>query len=124
MSSGKSITVALDYDLARGVDLWLATGKYDSVGELLQAALRALEREERALSQIMGDKVCLAFASSGPDADANEVFARLRAHHAEVVLEPIDSETISWALIDQTGDSPFMPDGREQTPVPADRERK
>ena len=124
MSSGKSITVALDYDLARGVDLWLATGKYDSVGELLQAALRALEREERALSQIMGDKVCLAFASSGPDADANEVFARLRAHDTEVALAAADSKTMPWGLVDQTGDDPFMLDDREQPLVQADRERK
>jgi antitoxin VapB len=39
-----------------------------------------------------------------------------------VILEPIDSNgAMPWALIDQTGDSPFMPDGREQLEMPTDR---
>jgi antitoxin VapB len=39
-----------------------------------------------------------------------------------VILEPIDSNgAMPWALIDQTGDSPFMPDGREQPEMPTDR---
>jgi antitoxin VapB len=40
----------------------------------------------------------------------------------KVILEPIDSGAMPWALIDQIGDTPFMPDGREQPPAPADRE--
>ena len=39
-----------------------------------------------------------------------------------VILEPIDSNgAMPWALIDQTGDSSFMPDGREQPEMPTDR---
>jgi antitoxin VapB len=39
-----------------------------------------------------------------------------------VILEPIDNNgAMPWALIDQTGDSPFMPDGREQLEMPTDR---
>ncbi len=38
----------------------------------------------------------------------------------KVILEPIDGGAMPWALIDQTGDSPFMPDGREQPAMPAD----
>ena len=39
-----------------------------------------------------------------------------------VILEPIGgSGAMPWALIDQTGDNPFMPEGREQPEMPADR---
>lgn len=40
----------------------------------------------------------------------------------KVILEPMDSGPMPWALIDQTGDSSFMPDGREQPLEPAERE--
>ena len=32
----------------------------------------------------------------------------------KVILEPMESGAMPWALIDETGDSPFMPDGRER----------
>jgi antitoxin VapB len=39
-----------------------------------------------------------------------------------VILEPFKSdESMPWAEIDQLGDSPFMPEGREQPEIPADR---
>ena len=39
-----------------------------------------------------------------------------------VILEPPEPSTgMPWALIDQTGDSPFMPDGRDQPRIPMDR---
>ncbi len=39
-----------------------------------------------------------------------------------VILEPLEPSTeMPWALIDQTGDSPFMPEGRDQPPMPQDR---
>jgi antitoxin VapB len=39
----------------------------------------------------------------------------------KVILEPMESSVMPWALIDQTGDSPFMPEGREQPEMPAER---
>jgi antitoxin VapB len=39
----------------------------------------------------------------------------------KVILEPMDSGAMPWALIDGLGDSPFMPQGREQPDLPADR---
>lgn len=39
----------------------------------------------------------------------------------KVILEPMDGGAMPWALIDQTGDLPFMPDGREQPAMPTDR---
>lgn len=39
----------------------------------------------------------------------------------KVILEPMETGAMPWALIDGTGDSPFMPEGREQPDMPADR---
>jgi len=39
----------------------------------------------------------------------------------KVILEPLESRAMPWALIDETGDKPFMPEGREQPAVPVDR---
>ncbi len=39
----------------------------------------------------------------------------------KVILEPMESGSMPWTLIDETGDSPFMPEGREQPAMPADR---
>ena len=39
-----------------------------------------------------------------------------------VILEPLESPgTMPWAIIDGTGDSPFMPEGRDQPALPKDR---
>ena len=39
-----------------------------------------------------------------------------------VILEPLDSEdAMPWAELDRLGDRPFMPEGREQPALPADR---
>lgn len=39
-----------------------------------------------------------------------------------VILEPLDAKSgVPWALIDQLGDKPFMPEGREQPEMPPDR---
>lgn len=39
----------------------------------------------------------------------------------KVILEPMESGAMPWALIDGTGDSPFIPKGREQPKMPAAR---
>ena len=38
-----------------------------------------------------------------------------------VILEPMEPGPMPWALIDGTGETPFMPGGREQPAMPADR---
>ena len=41
---------------------------------------------------------------------------------SRVILEPLDAEdAMPWAEIDRLGDRPFMPEGREQPAMPADR---
>ena len=39
----------------------------------------------------------------------------------KVILEPLEHGPMPWALIDRTGDSPFMPGGRGQPKMPASR---
>jgi antitoxin VapB len=39
-----------------------------------------------------------------------------------VILEPMEpDESMPWTAIDQLGDSPVMPEGREQPEMPKDR---
>jgi antitoxin VapB len=39
-----------------------------------------------------------------------------------VILEPLTtSGSMPWAILDQIGDKPFMPEGREQPDMPADQ---
>jgi antitoxin VapB len=39
-----------------------------------------------------------------------------------VILEPmVSDDSMPWPEIDQLGDSPFMPEGREQPEMPVDR---
>ena len=39
-----------------------------------------------------------------------------------VILEPMTpADAMPWSTIDQLGDSPFMPEGREQPEPPVDR---
>jgi antitoxin VapB len=39
----------------------------------------------------------------------------------KVILEPLTAGSVPWDVIDQTGDNPFMLQGREQPPMPQDR---
>ena len=49
--------------------------------EVIRAALRALDREEAAVDQVMREKVRASLADPRPDVPAEDVFTRLRAHH-------------------------------------------
>jgi antitoxin ParD1/3/4 len=82
MRSSKPITVTLGKQ-QRSVDARLASGAYDSASEVIRAALRALDREELAINEMMRAKVREAINDSRPDVPADEVFGSLRAHHAE-----------------------------------------
>jgi antitoxin VapB len=39
----------------------------------------------------------------------------------KVILEPMQGGLMPWELIDELGDNPFMPEGREQPQMPSDR---
>lgn len=84
MRTNKPISVTLGSDRDK-VDARLKSGQYQTASEVLRAGLRALDREEAALDEIMRLKVEAAMKDPRPSRPANEVFARLRAHHAEMV---------------------------------------
>ena len=81
MRSSKPITVTLGPQQA-SVEKRLKSGDYGSASEVMRAALRALDREEAALDEILRRKVEASLADPRPSIPAEEVFARLRAHHA------------------------------------------
>ena len=81
MRSSKPITVTLGPQQAV-LDQLLERGAYASASEALRAGLRALEREEAALDELMRRKVREALDDPSPDAPAADVFARLRSRIA------------------------------------------
>ena len=84
MRSSKPITVTLGPQQA-SVAARLKSGAYGSASEVMRAALRALDREEAALADLLRRKVEAALADPRPSKPAEDVFARLRAHHAKQV---------------------------------------
>lgn len=70
-------------DLQERVEARVKSGAYASVSEVMRAAVRALDREEMALTEWLRERVDEAFADPRPNVPTREVFERLREHHAE-----------------------------------------
>lgn len=81
MRSSRPITVTLGTQ-QRSVDERIESGAYGSASEVLRAAMRALDREEQTLDEIMRRKVQEAIDDPRPSIEASEVFDRLEAMHA------------------------------------------
>lgn len=79
--TSRPITVTLG-ELQSRVEARVRSGAYASASEVMRAAVRALDREDAALTEWMRQKVDEAFADPRPDIPADKVFKRLRAHHA------------------------------------------
>ncbi len=79
--ASRPISVTLG-ELKQGVEARVASGAYASASEVMRAALRALDREETALTDFLRQRVEESFADPSPDVPARDVFARLRAYHA------------------------------------------
>jgi antitoxin ParD1/3/4 len=82
MRSSKPITVTLGTQQA-SLDRRLASGAYSSASEVLRAGLRALDREESMLDEVLRERICAALADPRPSLPLDEVFDRLRARHAQ-----------------------------------------
>ena len=63
----------------------LQSGDYDNASEVLRTALRALDREEAALDEILRAKVLASMADKKPSIPAEVVFKRLEARHSRKV---------------------------------------
>lgn len=81
MRSSKPISVTLGSDRER-VESRVKSGQYQTASEVIRAGLRALDREEAALDEILRRRIEAALSDPAPSRPAEEVFARLRAHHA------------------------------------------
>lgn len=75
------ITVTLG-DLQESVEARVKSGAYASVSAVVQAAVRALDREEAADTAWLRAKVEESLADPRPDIPAEEVFQSLRERHA------------------------------------------
>lgn len=84
MRTTRSITLTLGKQ-QQVLDTMVASGDYDSASEAVRAALRALEREKGALDEILRGKIREAMEDPRPSIPAADVFADLRAFHAEQV---------------------------------------
>jgi antitoxin ParD1/3/4 len=75
------ITITLG-ELRERVEARVKSGAYASVSEVMRAAVRALDREEAAVTEWLRERVEEAFADPRPDIPAREVFQHLRERHA------------------------------------------
>jgi antitoxin ParD1/3/4 len=75
-----SVTLGSDRDR---VESRLRSGQYQTASEVIRAGLRALDREDAALEEILRRKVEAALSDPRTSASAADVFGRLRAHHSE-----------------------------------------
>ena len=82
--TSRPITVTLG-ELQERVEARVKSGAYASASEVMRAAVRALDREDAALSAWLRRRVDEAFADPRPSIPARDVFKRLRKHHSERV---------------------------------------
>jgi antitoxin ParD1/3/4 len=84
MRTSKPISVTLGKQHA-SLERRLRSGQYDNASEVLRHALRALDREEAILDELLRDRINAAMSDPRPSVPAGDVFKRLRAHHGRRV---------------------------------------
>jgi len=80
--ANKPITITLGPQRA-SLNARLKSGRYATASEVMRAALRALDREEAALDEVLRQRVAAAMRDPRPSRPAADVFRRLRARHAK-----------------------------------------
>ena len=81
MRTSKPISVTLGPQHA-SLEARLKSGEYGSGSEVMRSALRALDRQDAALDEILRAKVKASIKDSRPSVPAVDVFKRLRSRHA------------------------------------------
>lgn len=80
-------TVSLPAEQSSYVDQLVASGSYASASEVVRAGLRALQERDAAVERWLREDVAPVYdamqADSGRAIPAADVFASLRAHHAD-----------------------------------------
>lgn len=84
MRVSKPITVTLGRQQA-SLEAHLASGNYESASEVLRAGLRALDREQKALDELMRAKIQQALDDPRPAIPAEDVFRKLHKRMSERV---------------------------------------
>ncbi len=79
--TSRPITVTLG-DLQKHVEARVKSGVYASASEVLRAAVRALDREDAAVTEWLRQRVDESLTDPRPSVPVRAVFKRLRAHHA------------------------------------------
>lgn len=83
MRTSKPISVTLGPQQA-SLDRRLQSGRYATASEVMRDALRALDRQDQALDELLRAKVQSALDDPRPSLPAEDVFAELRAQHARL----------------------------------------
>ncbi len=78
--NGRPVTVTLG-ELQDHVDRRVRSGTYASASEVMRAAVRALDREEASLDELIRKKVEEAWADPRPNVSAEHVLDRIRTLH-------------------------------------------
>ncbi|MGV3551394.1 ribbon-helix-helix domain-containing protein [Rhizobium sp.] len=78
--SGKSITLTLGKQ-QQVLDAMVAFGDFESHSEAVRAAVRALQRERDAVTEIWRAKIQEALDDPRPALSADDFFGRMREHH-------------------------------------------
>ena len=76
--------VTLDSDLAQVIAQFVSEGEFRTASDVVRAGLRLLDQERRAELRA---ELAARLADGKPMVPADEVFARLRAHHADAVAK-------------------------------------
>lgn len=76
MRTSKPITVTLGKQ-QQSVDARLASGAYDSASEVMRAALRALDREEQVVNEVLRARIRASIDDPRPSLRADEAEAEM-----------------------------------------------
>ncbi|RYM09629.1 type II toxin-antitoxin system ParD family antitoxin [Sphingobium cupriresistens] len=80
--AAKAISVTLG-EMASHAERHLASGRYASMSEVMRAGLRALDREEAVLDELVRVRVAEALADPRPPMPLDKAFAKVRASIAK-----------------------------------------
>jgi antitoxin ParD1/3/4 len=86
MRASKPITITLG-NQRKSLDARVESGDYESASEVVRAALRALDREEATLNEIMKAKIREALDDPRPPVAIDDVFDRLESRYAKMIQE-------------------------------------
>ncbi len=84
MASSKAISIELGAQ-QESLQRRLESGLYEDASDVMRAALRALDREEATLDDVLREEVRASMADKRPSVAAEDVFKRLEARHARKV---------------------------------------